>query len=157
MNNGKITSLTEPPDKPKTKSEAREDFYADYNVSLAFYQKALQCYHKQDLFIATFMMQQSVQFTCYALIKAFTGLKVKTEYIKDIIEHLQGYVPKIKNIFPCDTEKECILFWHLENADISPMYVTEFEITEEEALQLLNRIAELQRLAKEVFVTKFSF
>ncbi len=145
---GKSTAFIPPLRESKGDQDEKNAFESDYHTSLAFYQKALQCYHKQEFLIATFMMQQAVQFTCIALLKALTGLKVKAVETKDFIECLKNYIPQVKSVFPCNSEIECSLVQQLSKVDINK---DKFEITGEEVMQLLIKTEKLQKLASEVF------
>jgi hypothetical protein len=154
MENSKLKSFEPLYSEAKSQSASSKTFDSDYLVSQAFYQKALQCYHKRELLIATFMMQQAVKFTCTSIIKAFTGLKIKTDCIKEIIHWSKCCVLEIRNIFPANSVDEYFLLQRLENADINPYPIAEMEITEEEVLLLLQKIEKLQQLALVIFVDK---
>lgn len=129
----------------------------EYNIASAFYQKGLQCYYKRDFLIATFMMQQAARFTYTVLIKIVTGVESKELIIKKLRDNFLKYQPDFKDVFPCDNEAECNLLKKLESAHLDIKYVPDFEITEEEVLQLLERVEELIELAKEVFIEKSKY
>jgi len=126
-------------------------FYTEYNVSLAlFYEKALEYYHKKDFLATARMLQQTAIFTYRTLIETMGGDNDKYTHLKQIKEHLHTLLPEFKNAFPADNEQDCVLLKQLEKIYIDTEYTSDFTITEGEILQLLERVSELQDMAKEV-------
>src|SRR5690606_4022763 len=94
----------------------------DFDIATAFYQKALQCYNKQDFLIATFMMQQATKLAYAMLISKCVGKRTKGENINTLRKMVLLHLPDFKDVFPCNNEHEYALLQQLENADYNIKY-----------------------------------
>ena len=96
---------------------------------------------------AAFMLHQSAEAACNALIKLFTGYRTCTHNISRLLRLVENFTLRLTSIFPSNTHEEKHLLALLVKAYSGARYQEEYSITKEELSILLQRVTNLYTIA----------
>lgn len=120
-----------------------------FNTSCQFMDCAAYCLMDGNFGLAIFMVHQTVEQACKAVIKVMLHMRPNTHNIAWMLKLCGSLIPEIHTIFPRDTPREKALFNLLKGSYIDCRYGTSFDVQEEEAWALYYRASALLRVAGE--------
>jgi len=147
------TSFAEP--KELTKGErsdiAQHDFEKWFPSALNFLQTA--AYSQEVLKAnreAAFLLHQSAERTYHTILLVFTGYKPKTHNLDKLRTYTMKFSTELYSVFPCNSKVEQHLFSLLQKGYVDARYSDDYFITEGELKILIDRIKNLQSIAKKI-------
>ena len=111
---------------------------------------AINFYESKELSLSAFMLHQAVEHGLNSLLQPLMQFRLHTHNLHKLMRMVRRFSIEIFNLFPRDIESEIRLFQLLQKAYIHARYKDTFEVKEEEAAVLLERIKLLlQKVAEE--------
>ena len=89
---------------------------------------------------AAFLLHQATEHALRALLVSLTGLTAYGHNLKSLIRHSRFCAPDLDTIFPKNTNEEKELFDLLNTAYVSARYSSQYEIGQDQAMLLLDRV-----------------
>jgi|GEM_PF-2585358 len=125
--------------------QIRQGWIRWFNTSCQFMDCATYCLMDDNFAMAVFMVHQTVEQACKALIKVILNLGTNSHNLAWMLKLCSSLVPEIDAIFPRNDPKEKALFNLLKGSYIDCRYAASFEVREEEAWVLYYRANTLLR------------
>lgn len=115
-----------------------------------FYMGAVKFLQAGQFSLCGFMLHQAAEHSLNALLQPLMQFRVLTHNLHKLIRYARRFSPEICSFFPRDTDAEIRLFQLLQKAYIHARYKDTFELKEEEAKILLERVQSLLQTIAEV-------
>ncbi len=112
---------------------------------------AINYYESKDFSLSGFMLHQAVEHGLNSLLQPLMQFRLHTHNLHKLMRITRRFSMGIFNLFPRDTDSEIRLFQLLQKAYIHARYKDTFEVKEEEAAVLLERIKLLLQKISEEF------
>ncbi|WP_142683026.1 HEPN domain-containing protein [Chitinophaga polysaccharea] len=152
--NGSGAALVTPPNEPDiTTVKSRITDYWDkcFGMAQCFLKSASFCidggWHEQ----AVFNLHQSVQHTCMALLRVFTGFRSNTHNLARLLALVQHFSYAPMMVFPCITKEETDLFNTLNKAYSDARYNESYMVSVEKATILMERVSDFIAIAERLY------
>lgn len=100
---------------------------------------------------AAFLLHQATEHALRALLSSLTAMNSYGHNLKSLIRHICFCAPDLDTIFPKNTDKEKELFNLLNAAYIDARYSPNYEISQEQVMDLLERINNLLSYTEQSF------
>jgi len=112
---------------------------------------AINFYESKEFSLSGFMLHQAAEHGLNSLLQPLMQFRLHTHNLHKLMRITRRFSLELFNLFPRDTESEIRLFQLLQKAYIHARYKDTFEVKEEEAAVLLERIKLLLHTAGEEF------
>lgn len=112
---------------------------------------AINFFESKEFSLSGFMLHQAAEHALNSLLQPLMQFRLHTHNLHKLMRITRRFSLEIFNLFPRDTESEIRLFQLLQKAYIHARYKDTFEVKEEEAAVLLERIKLLLHTAGEEF------
>lgn len=129
--------------------KTRQGWQRWFNTSCQFMDCATYCLMDGNFTMAVFMVHQTIEQACKALIKVMLDIGTHTHNLAWMLKLCSSLIPEIATIFPRNNPQEKALFNLLKGSYIDCRYATSFEVREDEAWVLYYRAGVLLRAAGE--------
>ena len=130
--------------------ETREGWRRWFNNSCQFMDCAAYCLMDCNFGLAVFMVHQTVEQACKALLKVMLYMRPNTHNLAWMLKLCSTIAPEIAAVFPRDHPSDKALFNLLKNSYNDCRYAAGFTVKEEEAWTLYYRASTLLRIAGEL-------
>ncbi|WP_353125350.1 HEPN domain-containing protein [Parapedobacter pyrenivorans] len=130
--------------------ETREGWRRWFNNSCQFMDCAAYCLVECNFGLAVFMMHQTVEQACKAILKVMLHMRPNTHNLAWMLKLCSTIAPEIAGVFPRDNPRDKTLFNLLKNSYNDCRYAAGFTVKEEEAWTLYYRASTLLRIAGEL-------
>ena len=112
---------------------------------------AINFYESKEFSLSGFMLHQAAEHGLNSVLQPLMQFRLHTHNLHKLMRITRRFSLEIFNLFPRDTETEIRLFQLLQKAYIHARYKDTFEVKEEEAAVLLERIKLLLHTVGEEF------
>lgn len=129
--------------------QTRRDWRRWFNTSCQFMDCAAYCLMDSNFGLAVFMVHQTVEQACKAIIKVMLHTQSNTHNLSWMLKLCSSLIPEVRSIFPRNSPREKALFNLLKGSYIDCRYAASFDVREEEAWVLYYRASALLRVAGE--------
>jgi HEPN domain-containing protein len=141
------SSLSLPTDKAISES-FQEANQRKADLAIMFYETASECASDNLNDVAAFMLHQTVELTCIALLRTCLGYKPTTHSIKKrLLLLIENITLEVSEIFPRSTNEEDELFDILQRAYSDVRYKYDYTVSADKVFILLDRVNEFHALA----------
>ncbi|WP_262245212.1 HEPN domain-containing protein [Parapedobacter soli] len=130
--------------------QTREGWRRWFNNSCQFMDCACYCLMEDKFSMAVFMLHQTVEQACKAMLKVMLYIRPSTHNLAWMLKLCGTIAPEITSIFPRDTPEDKTLFNLLKSSYMDSRYAAGFEVNENEAWTLYHRTSTLLRIAGEL-------
>ena len=121
-----------------------------FNNSCQFMDCATYCLMEHKFNMAVFMLHQTVEQACKAMLKVMLHKRPNTHNLAWMLKLCCTLAPEIASVFPRDNPEEKALFNLLKSSYMDSRYAAGFTVKEEMAWTLYYRAATLLRIAGEL-------
>jgi HEPN domain-containing protein/predicted nucleotidyltransferase len=122
-----------------------KEFFIDTNHALS----------RKSLSLGTFYLHQATESLYYSILLVFTGYKPKTHNLFKLRKFSKHLSEELFLVFAVETSKQDKhLFDLLKRGYIDARYKETFSITEEELLNLIERIKRMQNIVEQICISK---
>ena len=149
-----LTNPTEELSLDTVKSRIEKSWNKEFIIAQRFYNTATYCLSNGWCELCLFMLHQSAQHGCMALLRAFTGYRSKTHNLARLLAIIENFSLAPTAIFPRVSKEERKLFTLLRNAYSDARYNEDYTVTTEKATILADRIKQFLVLAKQLYCQK---
>lgn len=104
--------------------------------------------------MAVFMLHQSVEVACRAIIRDYTGYRAETHDLRRLLWLMRNFTLEGETVFPQNTNEEIELFDTLDNAYGDVRYGHDYEISPGVILSLLPRVRSFMEIAEKLHLEK---
>jgi len=101
--------------------------------------------------IAAFMLHQATEHALRALLFSVTAYNSYNHNLDNLFRHCNYCAPELNKVFPRDTDKEKEIFHLLNSAYVHTRYKSNYEISIDDLMLLLDRIDHLQIEVQQFF------
>ena len=122
-----------------------------FSQAQRFFKTASYCFENEWYEQATFDLHQSVQHTCMALLRAFTGHRSTTHNLSRLLELIGNFSYEPIVVFPCITKEETDLFNLLNRAYSEARYNEQYVVPAGKATILIERVKQLLAIAEQLY------
>lgn len=112
---------------------------------------AINFYESREFSLSGFMLHQAAEHGLNSLLQPLMQFRLHTHNLHKLMRITRRFSLEIFNLFPRDTEREIRLFQLLQKAYIHARYKDTFEVKDEDAALLLERIKLLLHTVGEEF------
>lgn len=144
--------------KPEVGFESGETSPCDQSHWIHHFGLAKQFLHGAEHYLSNaqpsmsvFMLHQTTEHTCIAIIHACLGYRSATHSLSRLLALTENISPELSSLFPRHTEAERELFSLLAHAYSDVRYRQAFAISLEEAKTLFERVKELTGITENIF------
>lgn len=137
--------------KEAVRRAAEEQFTGCMQRAVTFFEGAKSYFESCNNGMALFMLHQAAELSFRALILVLTGHEVKEHRIEVLKKHTRRCAPELNKVFAANTEKEKALLFLLNSAYLKARYTDHFTGEKEDVLHLLDKVQQLQAVAKDTF------
>jgi len=130
--------------------KTREGWRRWFNNSCQFMDCAIYCLVERNFNMAVFMVHQTVEQACKAMLKVMLYLRPNTHNLAWMLKLCSSLAPEIATVFPRDNPQDKALFNLLKNSYTHSRYAAGFVVKEEEAWTLYYRASALLRIAGDL-------
>ncbi|MGK6350440.1 HEPN domain-containing protein [Parapedobacter sp. DT-150] len=130
--------------------KTREGWRRWFTNSCQFMDCAVYCIVEGNFGMALFMVHQTVEQACKAILKVMLYMRPCTHNLAWMLKLCGGVEPAIDRVFPKDNPQDKALFNLLKDSYNDSRYAAGFEVKEEEAWALYYRASTLLRIAGEL-------
>lgn len=130
--------------------QTREGWRRWFNNSCQFMDCASYCLMEHKFNMAVFMLHQTVEQACKAMLKVMLYLRPNTHNLAWMLKLCCTLAPEIATVFPRDNPEDKTLFNLLKSSYMDSRYAAGFTINEDEAWTLYYRASTLLRIAGEL-------
>lgn len=139
------------PDMTVVKQAAEKQWQQNMEIAHRFLKSANSNLQEQWPEQAMFNLHQSVQHTCMALLRYFSGYKSTTHNLSRLLALLESFTCVFETVFPCITEEEKELFSLLNRAYSEARYKESYSVPVATVKILERRVQELIALAEALY------
>lgn len=125
-----------------------------FGLAERFYGTAVDCATNERSDIAVFMLHQTVESACIAVIRIQTGYRPATHNLKRLLALMENFTLHGLAIFPRITKEETELFNVLHRAYSDVRYNEEYKISGDTVFILIERVKSLLDVAEEIYQGK---
>ncbi|MEC3880758.1 HEPN domain-containing protein [Parapedobacter sp. 10938] len=130
--------------------QTREGWRCWFNNSCQFMDCASYCLMEHKFNMAVFMVHQSVEQACKAMLKVMLYMRPNTHNLAWMLKLCSALAPEIASVFPRDNPENKALFNLLKSSYMDSRYAAGFAVNEEQAWALYYRASTLLRIAGEL-------
>jgi HEPN domain-containing protein len=155
--NGKGSPLSGPPeDLPPAavKRSIEESWNREFAMAEKFYHAAAYCLSSGWNELSVFLLHQSVEHGCIALLRAITGYRPHTHNLSRLLALTENFSLMPSGIFPATTKVETDLFNLLRNAYSDARYNEDYSVPAEKAAILAARVKQLLETVEQLYREK---
>jgi uncharacterized protein len=136
---------------PKQRKQlAIDDFEYWIGKAKEYFKYYIFAFNEEDNNTAAFLLHQSVERFISALLLVVVYYKPNTHDLLKLYRKTCAIDQRFSKIFPQDTEEEKKLFELLRKAYVDARYKKTYTITQDELLNLQNRVKQIQTLTEEI-------
>lgn len=106
----------------------KSDWNKWYGLARKFYEGAEHALSKEANDLAVFMLHQSVEHTCVALIRIYMGYRATTHKLGKLLAMVENFSLHSRTVFPRLTADEHKLFAVLEKAYVDARYKADYSV-----------------------------
>ena len=117
----------------------RNGWHRWFGKSCQFMDCAAYCLVERRYGMAVFMVHQTIEQACKAMIKVLLHTGANTHNLAWMLKLCGHVIPEVTTIFPRNSPEEKKLFELLKGSYIDWRYAEDFEVAEEQARELCNR------------------
>lgn len=128
-----------------------------FELAQQFRSGALHYAKTNDVNMCAFMLHQTVEHNCIALIRFFIGYSFKTHNIKRLLRLMENFCSWSPEIFPCNTSLEEDILRTLSRAYSDVRYKQGYRVPSWQINILIERINRFQEESRAVFARKLKF
>lgn len=130
--------------------KAKEGWRRWFNNSCQFMDCAAYCLMERNFPMAVFMVHQTVEQACKAMLKVMLHMRPGTHNLAWMLKLCSSIAPEISTVFPRDTPDEKVLFKLLKTSYNDYRYAAGFEVQEEQAWAIYYQASSLLKIAGEL-------
>lgn len=130
--------------------QTREGWRRWFNNSCQFMDCATYCLMESKFNMAVFMLHQTVEQACKAMLKVMLHMRPNTHNLAWMLKLCCTLAPEIATVFPRDNPENKALFKLLKSSYMDSRYAAGFTVSEEQAWTLYYRASTLLRIAGEL-------
>lgn len=130
--------------------QTREGWRRWFNNSCQFMDCAAYCLAEHNFCLAVFMLHQTVEQACKAMLKVMLYMRPNTHNLAWMLKLCSTLAPEIATVFPQDHEEDKALFRLLKESYNDCRYAAGFNVKEEEAWAIYYRVSSLMHIAGEL-------
>lgn len=134
-----------------TKQVAEAYWSRWYGLAKRFWQVASDSLPSGRQDLTVFLLHQSVEHTCIALIRVFTGYRTNTHNLSRLLTFVENFSELLISAFPGITREEQELFSILLRGYSDPRYKDMYEVSTDKVAILVERVKELQETAEALY------
>ncbi len=138
------------------KSRIEKSWNKEFITAQRFYDTAGHCLSNGWYELCVFMLHQSVQHGCMALLKVFMGYRSETHNLTRLLALTENFSPAPAAIFPRITKEETELFNLLRHAYSDARYNEDYTVSADKAAILAARIKQLLTIAELLYCEKLN-
>lgn len=142
--------LTIPPGEvltPNQQTTFNESNRHKSDLARMFYETACDCAKDGRNSVAVFMLHQSVELTCNALLRICLGYRPATHSIKKLFMLVENITWDAQTLFPRSTHQETEIFNILQRAYSDVRYKEGYMVPSDRVFILLERVGDFQAMA----------
>jgi HEPN domain-containing protein len=140
---------------PKKHAIKRENYFLDYyDIATGFLTAADHCCDRGYFKNALFMLHQTVEHTCIALIRLFTGYRPATHSLTKSLNLCRCFSDEPAAFFSCRTGEEKRLFELLSKGYSDARYADKFDINEDDVSKLRLQLRDFLSLVRTMSYAK---
>ncbi len=136
------------------KNRIEKSWNKEFVIAERFYNTATYCLSNGWYELCLFMLHQTAQHGCMALLRAYMGYRSKTHNLARLLAIIENFSTAPAAIFPRATKEEKELFNLLRNAYSHARYNEDYIVTEEKAAILTERIKKFLAVAEQRYCQK---
>ena len=130
--------------------QTRDGWRRWFNNSCQFMDCAGYCLMERKFNMAVFMIHQTVEQACKAMLKVMLHMRPNTHNLAWMLKLCCTVAPEIASVFPRDNPEDKALFNLLKSSYMDSRYAAGFTVNEEKAWTLYYRASTLLRIAGEL-------
>lgn len=127
--------------------QTKEGWCRWFTNSCQFMDCATYCLMEHKYKMAVFMVHQTVEQACKAMLKVMLHMRPNTHNLTWMLKLCSTLAPEIASVFPRDSPQEQSLFNKLKSSYMDSRYAATFTISEEDTWVLYYRAAAILRIA----------
>lgn len=152
--NGSSIPLTEPCKEPEfsvLKTKIEQAWEKPFEIAKRFYKSANDCLDSGWPEQAMFNLHQTVQHSCMAVLRVFTGYRSTTHNLYRLLALIENFTFNLIIVFPCVTKEEKELFNLLNRAYSDARYNECYIVPPDNAIILKNRVSSFLKIAEDLY------
>jgi HEPN domain-containing protein len=143
------------PDLMRIRQTAQKDFDRWSHQARVFFDSAVFNHRKKEYRLAVFLLHQAAEQIYQAILLAFMGYKPCTHNLDKLRRYTHRFSIELALLFPRGAAGEDRLFKLLLASYVDARYKEDFQITESELQQLIQRIERLLSIAGRICQNRF--
>ncbi len=143
-------------DDPALRPEVIKAFNKWHRLAQEFFAGAELYAMRKQFSMAAFMLHQVAERSYVELIQVITGYRAGTHNLDKLSRYAKSFSAGIPLVFPRNNEKEEKLFRQLQKAYIHSRYKDDYIITEQELMELMERVKKLLEIAGQLCEEKIA-
>jgi len=132
------------------KLQAEVAFTLCFKKAVSFYQSAVFLYENNPEPVVAFYLHQAIELTYRAILRSLNGYYKRTHVIRSLKDLARRCAPQLNAILPDNTGPEKRLLDVLENAYLNARYDNQYNIEDNDLLQLFERTKQVLHIAQEM-------
>jgi HEPN domain-containing protein len=148
---GILTPTAQLPDVARAIKEAKVHWLQEFSTAQRFFKSAGNCLSDSWPEQAMFNLHQTMQHTCMALLRCFTGYRSTTHNLARLLAYIENFTCIVGVIFPCLTDEETELFNLLNKAYSDARYKEGYKVPMDTARIIEKRVQELIVIAEKLY------
>jgi HEPN domain-containing protein len=151
------TALVEPVEKDRIKDTPKEDLWQRFfGLAQQFLKGASDFSSRGWNGLAAFMLHQSLEHTCIALIRVVAGYRPVTHNLGRLISMTENFAPFSAPVFPRNRKEEVDLFHLLSTAYSDVRYKDSYNVSAAQINILIERVSIFQGQAETLLRKQFA-
>ena len=126
-----------------TLAKGSKNYHHRYGLALGFWDAAGSSYEAQNYAICMFLLHQTVEHACKALIKLFTAYRCEMHNLSRLLDLCLIFSDKLSDALPRKTDEDKRLFALLRNSYSEARYKDDYKVSESDADTLLTRVKDV--------------
>jgi len=143
------------PDLVRIRLTAQKDFDRWSRQARAFFDSAVFNQQKKEYWLAVFLLHQAAEQIYQAILLAFMGYKPCTHNLDKLRRYTHRFSIELSLLFPRNAAGEDRLFKLLLSSYVDARYKEDYQITEYELQELIQRIERLLSIARRICHNRF--
>jgi HEPN domain-containing protein len=134
-----------------TLDKAERRFHDHIRMAIGFLHSGTDCILSEKFFEnGVFSLHQAVEQACIALIKVHMGYRIDLHNIGRLLNLCKCFLEQPAELFPANDSDTARLFQILRESYANARYKEDFEITESDAIKILERVATFVEIAENL-------